>query len=245
MRQKKGQVTIFIIVAILIIGGIIAFFVLSDKLSPESSIPIEIQPINQFVEDCLKETSENALIRIGEQGGYFLIFDEPSIEGRIPYYLQGTKKSIPSEEEVGQNLAGFVREELSFCILNFKDFKEDFKISHELKNVSVSILENSVRFSLDYPITITKKDTETTYQLKDFSLDIHARLNKIHEISEEIVLEQEKHPESICLSCLYDLGFENNVNIDMLDYGNSTIFTIIDNKSQINDEAYEWNFAIV
>ena len=51
--------------------------------------------------------------------------------------------------------------------------------------------------------------------------------------------------DSICLSCLYDLGEENEVHIDMLDYGkDTTIFTIIDDKSQLNNKSYEFNFAI-
>jgi len=243
MNKKRAQVTIFVIIAILIIAGIVGFFYVKNKTSLLTpTISKDVQPVYNFVQDCLKETGENALIRIGEQGGYFLIFDEPSIEGRIPYYLQGTQESIPSQQEIEQNLAGFVREELGFCILNFKDFKEDYKISHELKISEVEILENKVRFSLDYPLTITKG--ETTYQLKDFSVDILIRADKSIKISREVIAEQKLHPESICLSCLYDLGEKYRVHIDMLDYGNSTIFTIIDDNSKINNASYEWSFAI-
>jgi hypothetical protein len=243
MKEKRGQVTIFVIIAILIVAGIFLFFYVQNKTSSLTpTIPKDIQPVYNLVQDCLKETSENALIRIGEQGGYFLIFDEPSIEGRIPYYLQGTQESIPSQQEIEQNLAGFVREELGFCILNFKDFKEDYKITHELKKSEVKILNNQVRFSLDYPLTISKE--ETAYQLKDFSIDIPIRADKNIKVSQEIITEQKLHPESICLSCLYDLGQSYGVHIDMLDYGNSTIFTIIDDNSKINNASYEWSFAI-
>jgi len=243
MKEKKAQITIFIIIAILIVVGIIGFFMIKNKTSSLTpSIPTEIQPVYNYVQDCLKETGENALVRIGEQGGYFLIFDEPAIESRIPYYLQGEQESILTQQEIEQNLAGFVREELSFCILNFKDFKEDYKISHELSKTEAKILNNEVKFSLDYPITITKD--ETKYQIKDFSINLPIRLDKIYQVSEKIVQEQKLHPESICLSCLYNLGESYSVHIDMLDYGNSTIFTIIDDNSKINNESYEFNFAI-
>jgi hypothetical protein len=243
MLKKRGQVTIFVIIAILIVAGIILFFYVQNKSSSLTpTIPKNIQPVYNFVQDCLKETGENALIRIGEQGGYFLIFDEPSIEGRIPYYLQGTQDSIPKQQEIEQNLAGFVREELSFCILNFKDFRQQYQISHELKESEVKILNNQVRFSLDYPLTITKD--ETAYQLKDFNVDIPVRADKIIKISQEVIAEQKLHPESICLSCLYDLGNNYGAHIDILDYGNSTIFTIIDDNSKINNASYEWSFAV-
>jgi hypothetical protein len=243
MKQKRGQVTIFIIIAILIVAGIVGFYLIKNKTSSlNPSIPKDIQPVYNFVQDCLEQTGENALIRIGEQGGYFLIFDEPSIEGRIPYYLQGTQESIPTQSEIEQNLAGFVREELGFCILNFKDFKQQYKISHELKNSEVKILNNQVKFSLEYSITITKE--ETAYQLKEFSIDIPVRTDKIIKVSQEIIAEQKLHTESICLSCLYDLGEDYNVHIDMLDYESSTLFTIIDDNSKINNASYEWSFAL-
>ena len=244
MLSKRGQVTLFVILAIVIVAGIIVFFSFRNNFQIKPSIPTTIQPIHSFVQDCLEETSENSLIRIGNRGGYFLIFDEPSIEGRIPYYLQGTQKTIPTQEEIEQNLAGFVYEELSFCILNFKDFRDEFEIEHDLENVNSQILDNQVRFALDYPVTISKIGSETTYQLKDFEINIPIRLNRIYQVSEEIVQEQAQHPESICLSCLYDLGENYNVHIDMLDYGNSTIFTIIDDNSKINNQSYEWSFAV-
>jgi hypothetical protein len=243
--KKKAQVTLFIIIAILIVGAIAGVFVFKDRIFSEQEYPSDIVEIQKFVEDCLETTAQNSIIRIGERGGYFLIFDEHSIEGRIPYYLQGTTKSIPTKQEIELNLAGFVREELSFCILNFKDFREDFVIEHSLGKSEARILQDKTKFSLEYSITITKRQTETTYQLKDFSVDIPINLDKIYNVANEIIDEQKKHPESICLSCLFDLGKENNVHIDMLDYGNSTIFTIIDDNSQINEGGYEWNFAII
>jgi hypothetical protein len=242
--EKRAQVTLFIIFAILIVGGIAGFFVFKDRLTSEQQYPSDIMEIKNFVEDCLETTAENSVVRIGERGGYFLIFDEPSIEGRIPYYLQGTKKSIPTKQEVELNLAGFVREELSFCILNFKDFREDFVIEHSLNKVEAKILQDKTRFNLEYVITINKRTTETAYQLKDFSVNIPVNLDKIYIVAQKTIEEQAKHPDSICLSCLFDLGREYNVHIDMLDYGNSTIFTIIDDNSQINERSYEWNFAI-
>lgn len=243
LKSVKAQVTIFVIIAIVLVAGIGGYFLLKDKIkSAELEVPVEVKPIYDFVQKCLKETAENSLFRIGEQGGYFLIFDEPSIEGRIPYYLEGTQNSIPTQLEIEQNLAGFVREELSFCILNFKDFKQKYQITHELKKSEATFLDNRVRFSLDYPISITKE--KNTYQLKNFNVEIPVRADKIIKVSQEIVAEQKLHPESICLSCLYDLGETYNIHIDMLDYGNSTIFTIIDDNSKLNNASYEWNFAV-
>jgi hypothetical protein len=242
--MKKGQVTIFVIIAILIIAVIILFFALRPEVGTKNLIPKEIQPIDNSVMECLRLTSENALVRIGNQGGYFLIFDEQAIYNRIPYYFDGNLKIIPTQEEVEQNLEGFVYNELSFCILNFKNFRNEFEIKHDLKEVDVEILNENVRFALKYNLNIFEIVSNTSYQLNDFVIEIPIRLNRIYEVTQKIVNEQSQHPKSICLSCLYDLGSAYNMHIDMLDYGNSTIFTIIDDDSKINNQSYEWDFAI-
>jgi len=242
-KEKKAQVTVFIIIAILIIGLIGLFFVFKEKLGL-IGINTKVEPVYNFVQDCIKKIGENALERIGEQGGYFFIpNNNPSIDSRIPYYIHNKNIYSPKKEDIENSLSGFVYEELSFCILNFKDFRDEFEIEHNLKNVKTEIIKNKVRFNLEYPISVTKEDN--TYQLEEFEVEIPVRLKTIYDTTYKIIDEQRTHFDSICLSCLYDLGKENEVHVDMLDYGkDTTIFTIIDDKSQLNNESYEFNFAI-
>jgi len=55
IKSKEEQVTIFVIIAILIVAGIVLFFYAKDKSSSLTpSIPEDIQPIYNFVQDCLK-----------------------------------------------------------------------------------------------------------------------------------------------------------------------------------------------
>ncbi len=241
--KKRAQVTLFIILAVLIIAVIIViFFVLREK-SPKSFVPPKLQPINNFVMACLEETSNNALINIGEQGGYFFITSNtPSIENNIPYYLYNNQNLIPPIKTIEQSISGFIYEELSFCILNFKDFKNEYNISHELKSVETKINNDKVSISLDYPISVKIEDS--VLALKDFAITLPIRLNTIYNSADEIINGQKQYKGEICLSCLYDIGEQNKIHIDMLDYENSTIFTIIDENSKINDESYNFIFAV-
>src|SRR3989338_6104467 len=79
MRNKKTQVTIFLIFAIiiLIIGTIYVYQktrTAREKAEKgillEEEIPIEYQPIKSFVENCLIDIGVSGLKKIGEQGGY-------------------------------------------------------------------------------------------------------------------------------------------------------------------------------
>lgn len=244
--KKKAQVSIFVIIAILIIAGILLLvYMKKESFSITPAVPTEVQPVYNFVQDCLKKTGENALIRVGEQGGYFLIMqDVDSIDGRIPYYAIQSKNLILPKEQIEMQISSFVYEELSFCILNFKDIRDKFDITSELKKADTKILDNSVKIVLDYPVSASKKESKIVHQFKSFEIEIPVRLDKAYKASQEIIAEQIQHPESICLSCLYDTGNKYEMHVDMLDYGNSTIFTLIDDSSKINEESYEWSFAI-
>ena len=243
LSQKHSQITIFIIVAILLIAVIFLIFYLRGGFGGKDVIDVRIVPINNFVLDCLEETSNNAIKDVGEKGGYAFITDDVDSVEQIPHYLAGERKLMPSIETIESEISFIVMNELSYCILNFKDFDNEYEdIRHELKNVETSILDDVVRIKLDYPIRV--KIDESSSEISDFSFDIKIRLDDYYDAAEKIIVEQQEHIGSICLSCIYDLGEEYDVNIDMYDYGNSTVFTIIDDEYKINDEAYEWGFAI-
>ena len=63
MIEKRGQVTIFVIIAILIIGVVIGLTLIKNKTSSiPPSIPKNIQSINDFVVNCIKQTAENGVV---------------------------------------------------------------------------------------------------------------------------------------------------------------------------------------
>jgi len=80
MRNKKGQITIFIIVGIIILAGVglytaIRTETIKGKLAPEielsiEEVPIEFRPVRSFIENCLTEISKEGLTKLGERGGF-------------------------------------------------------------------------------------------------------------------------------------------------------------------------------
>ena len=85
--NKKAQVTIFVILAILIVAVIIIFFAVRNSIVDTSNkIPIQIIPIYDFVTGCIEDSGYNALYTIGQQGGYF-IPSTGSLEFGVPYYI--------------------------------------------------------------------------------------------------------------------------------------------------------------
>lgn len=68
--MKRGQVTIFVIVAILIVAVIALFFVFRGKLSIGSGVNLEEQEMHSVIESCVLESLVDGVKLIGLQGGY-------------------------------------------------------------------------------------------------------------------------------------------------------------------------------
>ncbi len=229
MKQKRGQVTIFVIIAILIVAGIFLFFYVKDKSSSLTpSIHKDIQPVYNYVQNCLKDSGENALNRIGEQGGYFLMSEEvPFIDGRIPYYFYEGKNIMPSKNHIGEEISKQTLYYLPICLNNLSEFKDEgFSFTFGNPILSSKIIRTEIILELDYPITIYKE--ETAFVLTSFEKRIdNNRLLEIYDLALEIILSSEENNNEICLSCFFDSASKSNlsVSIDQLDYS-SLLFTI-------------------
>ncbi len=102
-QNKKGQVTIFIIVGIVVLfifAGVLYFSksVIKTEFSADGtpiiqSVPKQFEPIKIYTENCLSSVGKNGLIILGQQGGY--IYPE----------LLGTFSTSKPTDSVGINLA--------------------------------------------------------------------------------------------------------------------------------------------
>ncbi len=113
MKNKKAQITMFIIIGIviLIVAGIFLSIRSTQQPPPEKimkqviEIPVEFQPLNDFVESCISKTAKEGIIKIGFHGGYIdtnkygikanpvnptesnaFLFNPNDLESSIPYW---------------------------------------------------------------------------------------------------------------------------------------------------------------
>src|SRR3989344_8999310 len=71
--SSKGQVTIFIIVGILLVLAVtLIIFVRKEIITfkPEEIIPTEKGKVESFITSCMDQVGNDALARVGLQGGY-------------------------------------------------------------------------------------------------------------------------------------------------------------------------------
>ncbi len=78
IMNRKSQVTVYIIIGILfLVAAALFFYIRAEKIKLEApaqqetaEVPLEFQALNSYIEGCIIKTGTEALIKIGNSGGY-------------------------------------------------------------------------------------------------------------------------------------------------------------------------------
>lgn len=236
--KKKGQVTIFIIIAIILIAAVSLYFIFRDTFSSEGELPSDIENVYLFVEECIENTAEDVIYTIGQGGGYY--FPPPfSTDSGIAYYYSNGENYMPSKKQIEDEISYFISSKLFFCVRNFVDFSE-FEITQREIETKTEIKDEEVILDVRYPISITKGKSTTI--IEDFEVEIPVRLGVVYDSVSGFLAEDVE--DGICLSCLLNISETHDLYVDMFDYDNETvIFIFKDENLKLNDVAFEFIFA--
>ena len=173
MRQtinQKGQVTLFIILAILIVSAIIGVFLLRGTFFGES-IPQELRPAYDYYISCLGSIAEEGIHLLGEQGGYIEVPEfEPGsaympfssqldfLGQPIPYwmYVSGNnllREQVPTKSSMASELESYVSERVEEC--DFSEFElMGYDVYVDAGSVEADINQMNVDLEVNSQITI-------------------------------------------------------------------------------------------
>jgi hypothetical protein len=109
--NKRGQITVFIIVGIVILVGAGLFFgirqeTIKQEIAPGialtiEDVPVEFRPVSLLIETCLTQIGTEGLIKLGERGGYINLVDhdintiEDTTNSDAVQFFSGSEYSIP------------------------------------------------------------------------------------------------------------------------------------------------------
>lgn len=249
--HKRGQVTIFMIIGILILIIMGSFFLIKSY-SEEKRVETEAEiiqqeikmsaPVKQYIESCLDSTGKKALLFVGKHGGYYELPLQSDDFFLMPYYFYDNKSHLISKKELEIQISNYINHELFFCVKNFVFFEEHgYDIKQEDVSTSTIIAKNKVILNLNFPVTLAKGDS--VQNIFEFTTSINSRLGIVYEVIKELLEEQENDLASICISCGVVLGIEHDLRIEMnfIEEG-EMMFTIVDEKFPIEQEPFIYNY---
>ncbi len=170
--KKRGQVTIFIILGIVILFSTLLILYIRSQVNAPAQSKVQTDQIDSYVTQCLDQVSSDALIRLGQLGGYV---SEPagsnptvarldpfnsetlSMQGGkllLPYWLYQTEngpdrtdmppleKEYDGDGSIQSNLEQYIEDNMESCLDKFSVFD-----AQGIKVAERGILDVSVIFT--------------------------------------------------------------------------------------------------
>ena len=75
LKSKRAQLTLFVILGIVLVAGIVAFFLIRGATT--SGISKDLEPAYNAYLSCIQERARNGLNLMGQQAGYIYVDELP------------------------------------------------------------------------------------------------------------------------------------------------------------------------
>lgn len=221
--KKKSQITLIIAIALLIlaIAALAIYAANYFKKNAQEPLVFERTSVESYINNCVKSTAENGLKQFGKQG------------------FAADSSKIPGIEDMQNQLAAYVNNNLNSCLNDFKDFEnEGWNVEKGTVNAKAQINEQDVSFNVDYPIKVT--DKANTISFDRFAVKLNVRLKYIHELMGKIAEFKFKYGKEADLSTLRNYDLE----VTIFPSEGYFVYVIDDHKSLIMNEPYRFVLRI-
>lgn len=205
--NNRAQITVFIIIAIVLVIGIGVYFLARNNVFG-TSMPKEMEPVYNYYLSCVSDETQTGAMVLGQTAGYiekpafspgsdFMPFSSQLnlLGNGIPYwyYVSGNglvKEQVPSKDNMQEQLNDFLKKRISDC--NFSQFEaEGFKVElGNVNSVTSSILSNKITFKVDQEIIINFENS--TWKGTIHSKEVQSNLGKLYDIARKIYEKQKK-----------------------------------------------------
>ena len=249
LKNKKGQITIFIIVGIVLVSAILLFFVFNKQVSIGTTEKTEENP-ELFLESCIEDKVKEAIEFISLRGGYvnnklninFKFEDEIAYNISYLCYNQGSYLPCVNQKPTFMNdlrgeIKKYILSDVEDCFNGIKSSfaKEGYEVGVEYNDFEVEIIPKRVIVQTDSKITL-EKSGESTKQ-EDFKVEVSSRLYEISFIIQELVNQEARFCYSENLGIMLT---SPELIIDKFKTGESTIIYTVDHK----ESKEKFRFAI-
>ncbi len=195
--NKRGQVTTFMIVGLVILIIIILLFAVRKTgvgMKSQDYLQSNLDDVKTNINQCIDKQANEVLELIGKQGGYLNPSAYRLYKGyRVSYLCFNIPNTdicanaIVSKAAIEQQLSDYIRVNLPYCFnandLSKSLFFPDVEVGN--LNIKTTIEEQAVIFDIDYPITLKKGDA--TAKLQPYKKSVEAPLGLLLDTTYDVI----------------------------------------------------------
>lgn len=240
-KKRNAQLTLMMLVGIILALVFFLLYLLATSLATSITLPFDRNAIQEYVNNCFKQTAEESAILLGKQGGRTRL--QPAYIAAkgfgISYALKQDAPRVPSIREMEDDLSWHIDVRINDCLKNLKDFKsQGWKVEAGTFSSVASINRNDVDFRATFPFTVTAKEGSLTF--RDFTIMLPVRLEYLHTAMGDVTQFSLEQGKRVDLTYLNGQDF----NTTIFPYQNALVYRFIDEASAMRSQPYEFMFAI-
>ncbi|MEK6878187.1 MAG: hypothetical protein AABY22_01190 [Nanoarchaeota archaeon] len=230
-RGEKAQVTIFVIIALLVIVLVIALIIFRKDILPATFGSSAENP-EEYIDSCIKDKVQEAADILIENGGYINPELNITLDGKETAYLCYTSNYY--RNCVNQNpmlitsleneIKNYIRDDLNNCFQDLKIELQDkgYSVALSEGNFDVELSTRRVVLNIDREISFSK--AEESRRVENFRSALSHPIYDLAIVAQEIVSQEVKYCnfESVGFMLLY-----SDFNIKRFKTGTlSTVYTV-------------------
>ncbi len=170
LESKRSQLTLFIIIAIVIVAVVLILF--WGRIGPIIGLGGISDP-EAYMQDCLKEKVEEAISLASARGGSIAPVHAISYQGEQVEYLCYTNEYYKTcttqqpllKKHFEYEVSKYIQGELKNCMSSFEQAfeKKGYAVSVGKVSGETEIIPNSVNIIINTPVTLSKEDEVLKY----------------------------------------------------------------------------------
>jgi len=203
--KNRGQITIFIVVGLIIVSGVVLFFLLKTKVAPQIGGTPETNA-NAFLSSCIEQKTKEAINELSIKGGELnsilninFMFTSEKVYRNITYlcYTQNNFRPCVVQKptiflDMQNGIKNYISDEMNSCFTGMLDnFKtQGFAVGEnsKLNSFDVKFGPKKITIQTDSEVVLTKTD-ETTTQ-KNFQTIVPSRIYEIMGVVQEVINQE-------------------------------------------------------
>ena len=200
--SKRGQVTVFIILGIVVVAAIGFFLYIGGVFTKEEMtgeeierfVASQVEPVKKVVEDCVKKTLVDGILFVSIQGGYFDPVYYESFGGYdVSYACKDGINRLPLLSFIAGEIVQYQNtniDEIHSCIgIGFERFEDvglDLKYDFDdLVLMNPIIVTEKITQEVIFPFTI--KRSSYTSSVEKVIFDIRSNLAGVYSVAVDVV----------------------------------------------------------
>ncbi len=205
--SKRGQVTVFIILGIVLITVVALFLYLggfltttgTEREDSEAFVASQVEPVKKVVRDCVKDSLVDSILFVSIQGGYFdPVYSEEVGGYSVSYGCKDGYNGLPLLsfiegellEYMGQNSE---REKIETCMRDGFDVIEGLglDIGYNFGDLILGepqLAENRAIQDVSFPLTLSSYDS--TSSISDVLFEVETNIKKVYDIAVDVVNDE-------------------------------------------------------